>query len=136
MLAAPLVGRTMKTVIAVALVLGLLLVSSACRVPSGVEVVDKTGDGEWTDDTWQVEIFPRETKSTTIHLYNSSRRSLGVEVSILPESLDNGNLTFELDKASFTMPGRSSADVILTVKANGSATPGVYTAELEIKSEG
>ncbi len=120
--------------IVLALALPLLLVPSAVSA-AGVAVVDRTGDGVWTNNTWQVEIYPGESKSTTISLYNSSSRSLGVEVTIFPESLDNGNLTFKLDKANFTMPGKSYADVTLSVKANGSATPSTYTAELGIKSE-
>ncbi len=124
-----------KITIAVILALGLLLVPSAVTAASGIQVVGKTGDGVWTDNTWQVEIYPGESKSTTLNLYNSSSSSLGVEVNISPSSLDNGNLTFELDKANFTMLRKSYADITLTVKASGSATPGTYTAELGIKSE-
>ena len=126
-----------RTIIAIvlALALPLLLAPSAISAASGVQVVGRTGDGEWTNNTWQVEIYPGESKSTTLNLYNSSSSSLGVEVTIFPESLDNGTLTFELDKTNFTMPGRSYADTTISVKASGSTTPGTYTAELEIKSE-
>jgi len=123
-----------RIAIALILALSLLLVPSVASA-AGIQVVDRTGDGQWTDDTWKVEIFPGETKATALTLYNSSSSSLGVEVTILPESLDGGNLSFELDKGNFTMAGRSYADVTLTVKASGSATPGTYTAELRIKSE-
>ena len=82
-----------------------------------------------------MEILPGEAKATTITLHNSSSSSLDVEVSIIPDSLDNGNLTFELDKSTFTMPGGSYNDVILSVTASGSATPGTYTAELELRVE-
>lgn len=127
----------MKKVIALilAVTLALLMVPSVASAASGIQIVDRTGNGEWTNNTWQVEIYPGESKSTTLNLYNSSSSSLGVEVTIFPESLDNGNLTFELDKSTFTMPRKSYADVTLSVKANGSATLGTYTAELEIKSE-
>ena len=124
-----------RTIIAIILVLGLLLVPLPVSAASGIQVVDKTGDGQWTNDTWKVEIFPGETKSTTVSLYNSASSSLGVEVTILPESLDGGNLSFELDKSTFTMLGRRYTDVTLIVRANGSATPGTYTAELRIKSQ-
>jgi len=140
MLAAPIEGRTNREVamrgiiVALIVALGLLLVPSAVSA-AGVEVVSKTGDGVWTDDTWQVDIYPGETRSTTLSLYNSSSSSLDVEVTVSPNSLDNGNLAFELDKSSFTMPGKSSADVTLSVRASGSATPGTYTTELKIKSE-
>ncbi|GAI97809.1 unnamed protein product, partial [marine sediment metagenome] len=87
------------------------------------------------DNTWQVDIYPGETRSTTVSLYNSSSSSLEVEVMVIPDSLDDGNLIFELDRADFTMPGRSYSDVTLSVSAAGSATPGTYTAELRIKSE-
>jgi len=113
--------------------LALLLVPTAVAVSAaGVQVVDRTGDGVWTDDTWQVQIYPGETKATTIRLYNSSSSSLDVSVRPIPDST---NLAYELDKASFAMPGRSYTDVTLSVTASGSATPGTYTAELEIKSE-
>lgn len=117
------------------LVLGLLLIPSLVESSSGIEVVDKTGDGIWDVNTWQVNIYPGEVKSTTISLYNSYGGSREVEVSVLSDSLDDGNLAFELDKTSFTMPGNSDADVTLTVRASGSTTPGSYTAELEIVSE-
>ena len=125
----------MKKVIAVilAVTLGLLLVPSVANAASGI-VVGKSGDGIWTDNTWKVQIYPGETKSTTLSLYNSSSSTLGVEVNISP-TLDNGNLTFELDKSSFTMPGRSYADVTLSVMASGSGTPGIYTVGLSIRSE-
>jgi len=117
------------------LVLGLLLIPSLVESASGIDVVDKTGDGIWDGNTWQVNIYPGEVKSTTISLYNSYGGSLEVEASVLPDSLDDGNLAFELDKTSFTMPGDSYADVTLTVRVSGSTTPGSYTAELEIVSE-
>ncbi len=117
------------------LVLGLLLIPSLVGAASGIEVVGKTGDGVWDDNTWQVNIYPGEVKSTTISLYNSYGGSLTVEASVLPDSLDDDNLAFELDKTSFTMPGKSYADVTLMVAASGSTTPGLYTSELEIVSE-
>jgi len=124
-----------KIIIPIILVLlGLLLVPSPVSA-SGVQVVDKTGDGVWTGNNWEVSIYPGEVKSTTINLYNSSSSPLKVEATVNPSSLDNGNLTFELSKSSFTMLGRSYTDVILTVKANGSATPGTYTTLFEIKLE-
>ncbi|GAI21652.1 unnamed protein product, partial [marine sediment metagenome] len=124
-----------RIAIAVVLAVLLMLAMPVAASAAGITVTGRIGDGEWTNNTWQVEIYPGETKATTIKLYNSSSSSLGVEVNIFPESLDNGNLSFELDRASFTMPGKSPTDITLTVKASGSATPGTYTAELEIKSE-
>jgi len=121
-------------VLILTLALALLMVPSVASATSGVTVVDRIGDGAWTDNTWQVEIYPSEVKSTTLTLYNSSTSSLDVEVTITPDSF-NGNLIFELDKSIFTMSGKSYVDVTLTVKASGSAAPGIYTAELEIKSE-
>lgn len=123
-----------RILIAVVLAISLLAVATPVSA-AGVAVVDRTGDGVWTDDTWEVEIYPGEVKATELTLYNSSSSSLDVEASIQPDSLDNGNLTFELDRISFTMLGRSYTDVTLTVRANGSATPGAYTTEFTIKSE-
>lgn len=113
----------------------LLLAPSTVNAASGIIVVDRTGDGEWTNNTWQIEIFPGETKSTTLTLYNSSSSSLDVVVSITPGSLDNGNLTFWSDRTDFVIPRRSYDNITLTVEANNNTTPGIYTAELEIKSE-
>jgi len=124
-----------RIAIAVILILALLLVPSPVSAASGVQIVGKTGDGMWIGDTWEVDIFPGEIKATTLTLYNSSSESAEVEMTIIPASLDNGNLTFELDKASFTIPGKSHADVTLSVTASGSATPGTYTAEVEMRVE-
>ncbi len=124
-----------RILIAVMLVLSLLLVPSSVSAATGVTVIDRTGDGVWDGSAWQVELFPGEVKSTTLTLYNSSSSSLDVEVSIQPDSLDNGNLAFELGKSSFEMSGGSHEDITLTVRASGSAAPGTYTTELTIKSE-
>ena len=124
-----------KITIAVVLAVLLLLAMPVAVSAAGVTVVDRTGDGEWTNNAWQVEIYPGETKATTIKLYNSSSSSLSVTVNVSPDSLDGGNLIFELDKATLTMPGKSYADTTISVKASGSTIPGTYTAELEIKSE-
>ena len=120
--------------ILITLVLYLLLIPSAVSA-AGVEIVSETGDGVWTGDSWKVELYPGESRSTTIALRNSSSSSLEVWVTIIPDSFDNGNVTFELDEPNPIMPSRSDALVILTATANGSATPGPYAAELEIKSE-
>ena len=127
--------KRILTVTILALSLLLLMVPTAVSAASGIEVTSRTGDGEWIEDAWQVEIFPGEVKSTTLTLYSSSSSSLDVEVIVAPDSLDNGNLVFELDKTSFAMPRKSYVDVVLAVKANGSATPGTYTTELTLKSE-
>lgn len=123
-----------RTIIALILTLGLLLMPSPVSA-AGIMVVDKTGDGVWTEETWTVEIYPGETKVTVLELYNSSSSLLDVEVTILPESLDNGNLTFELDKSIFTMSSKANTDIVLTVRANGSVTPGTYATDLTIRSE-
>ena len=56
----------------------LLMMPVAVIAASDIEVMSKTGDGTWDEDTWQVEIYPGETKSTTLTLYNSSSRSLAI----------------------------------------------------------
>lgn len=123
-----------KIVVVVILILSLLLVTSPAYA-AGVTVTGKTGDGVWVGNTWKVDIYPGETKSTVLTLRNSSSSSLDVEVSVLPSSLDNGNLTFGLNKTEFTMSGRSYANVVLSVEASGSATPGIYTTDFTIKFE-
>lgn len=123
-----------QILIAVALTLTLLLIPSPVAAAVGV-VIDKTeGDGSWAGDVWSVNIYPGEQKSTTITLYNQSSYSSDVEATVIPDSFDDGNLTFQLDESSFTMPGNTKAELTLTVEANGSTTPGLYTAQLEIKS--
>ena len=123
------------SIVVVLAVLLMLVMPLAVNAADGIKVEAKSGDGVWVDDTWQVEMFPGEMRSTTLTLYNSASSSLNVEIP-LPDSIDNGNLMFELDKTSFTMPGRSYIDVILTLRASGEATPGTYTIELlEIRSE-
>lgn len=124
-----------RILIAVILILSLLLIPITVSAASGVEVANRTGDGEWIGNIWEVSIYPNETKATTITLYNSSSINLDVEVTIVPDSLDNGNLTFGLSSENFTMLGKSYTDVTLTVEASGSTTPGTYTTEFTIKAE-
>jgi len=132
MLAAPPEGRTVKRIIAIILIVPLLLIASPASASSSIEIFDRVGDGTWIGDTWEVNVYPGEVKATTLTLYNSSSESAEVELTILPDSLDNGNLLFELDKSGFTMPGKSHANVTLAVKASPTATPGTYTSELRI----
>ena len=128
--------ETMKRIaIAVILVLSLLLAPTVASAAAGVQVVDKTGDGKWVGDTWQVDLYPGESGSTTLTLHNSSSSSLEAWITVIPDSLDGGNITFELNETNFIMPAGSNDNVTLTASASGSATPGSYTAELEIKSE-
>lgn len=123
-----------RIAVALIVILGLLLTSSPVYA-TDVNVASTSGDGDWEGDTWSVDIYPNEVKSTTIELRNSSSNSLEVWVSIVPDSLDNGNLTFELDWTNLIISGKISIYLTLTVRANGSTTPGSYSAELEIKSE-
>jgi len=116
------------------LLLALLLIPLTASAASGVYVKDKTGD-DWVGDTWQVDVYPGESKSTILTLHNPSGSSLATTVSITPASLDNGNLVFELNKHYFTISGGKYAEVILSVTASNSATPGNYTTALKIKSE-
>jgi len=125
----------MKRLIMATILLALLLIPLTASAASGVYVVDKTGDGAWVGDTWQVDVYPGESKSTILTLRNPSSSSLAVTVSVTPASLDNGNLVFELNKHYFTISGGKYAEVILSVTASNSATPGNYTTELKIKSE-
>jgi len=127
--------------IAIAIVLtGLLLLMMPTAVSAaGVSITGMAGDGTWDGDTWRVEMFPGESKATVLTLYNSSSSSLDVELTIVPDSFNEGNLTFELNPTDFTMPGRSYTDVTLTVKTSGSVTPSAtsetYTMELAIEYE-
>ncbi len=127
--------RKIVATMALALVLGLMLVPSAVAAAAGVSITGETGDGVWAGDTWTVDIYPGEEKSTTVGLYNPTILPVSVEVTVVPESLDNGNLTFELSQSGFVLPRGAHAVVVLTVKASGNAAPGTYTAELRIKSE-
>ncbi len=124
-----------RILIPVILILGLLLMCSPVSATFGVEVTSKTGDGKWVGDAWEVSLFPGETANTTLTLHNSSSDSLDVEVSTTPDSSASDNITFTLSSENFTMSGGSYTSVILTASASGSAVPGTYTAQLEIKSE-
>ena len=100
-----------------------------------ITIVSRTGDGIWNGDTWKVEVYPGEAKSTTIKLYNSSYSKLNVEVRIKPKSLDGGNLIFELDKENLTMVKKSYMEVTLTVKVSEDTKPGTYSVELKVKGK-
>ena len=128
-----------RTIIAIVLAGLLLLMMPTAVSAAGVSITGVAGDGTWDGDTWRVEMFPGESKSTVLTLYNSSSSSLDVELTIVPDSFDEGNLTFELNKTDFIMSRRSYIDVTLTVKASGSVTPSAtsetYSMELAIVYE-
>jgi len=124
-----------KIAIAGMLALCLTILITPVASAAGISIISKTGDGAWVGNNWQVDMYPAETKTTTLTLYNSSSSSLDVEASVNPISLDDGNVTFEVDNPAFTMPGKAYADITLSAGASGSATPGVYEAEFELKFE-
>lgn len=125
-----------RLVIVAILILGLFIGSSLTSAAGGIIIVSKTGDGIWDGSTWKVELYPGETKTTTIELYNSSDSKLNIKVRIKPKSLVGRNLIFELDKKNFTMAKKSYSSVILIVETNEGTPPGTYSAELEIKVAG
>ena len=138
MLAVPQENRTMKIrlMIAAILALSLLVGSTMVGAAGGITIVSRTGDGIWDGDTWKVEIYPGETESTTIKLYNSSYNKLNVKVRIKPKSLDDGNLIFELDKKNLTLVKKSYMEVTLTVKVSEDTKPGTYSVGLKLKVAG
>jgi len=119
----------------VVLALGLLLTSLVANASSSLQVVDRSGDGSWFGDTWQVRIYPGEVKQTKLAFYNTSTNPLEVNVTILPQTVDNGNLIFGVNNSVFVMTSNSYADVTLTAIANGAVTPGTYTVELWFEFE-
>jgi len=125
----------MKLIIILLATIISLLIPLTTYADSGIEIVGKTGNGTWAGNTWNVSLYPSESKSTTITLYNSSCTALGIEVSVEPVSFDGGNLAFELDKSIYMMGGNTYSNITLIAKANGSLAPGQYSAELTIKSE-
>jgi len=124
-----------KLAFAIILALCLTLLLTPVASAAGISVISKTGDGTWSGNNWQVQMYPAETKFAVLTLYNSSSSSLDVEASVSPASLDDGNVTFEVDSPAFTMLGKAYADITLSAGASGSATPGVYEAVFELKFE-
>lgn len=118
------------------LFLSLSVGSSFVGATEGISIVDRTGDGIWTGNTWEVGAYPGEVKSTTIKLYNPTDSRLNVEVRIKPKSLDKKNLIFELDKKNFKISKKSYMEVTLIVRVSKDAKPGTYLTGIEIKVAG
>jgi len=120
------------------LVLIPLLLVAITPVPAeaafDLEVVSKDGDGYWIGNTWFIDLYPAETKTTTIHLYNPTRNTVHVDAQTFPTSQDKGNLVFIPNKIYFHLSSRSYSTVELTATASGSTTPGVYSAELVLST--
>jgi len=124
----------MERILVIGLViLSLLLIPVTAFAGAGITVVSKAGNGTWEGNSWNVLMYPAETKSATITLYNSSTRPLEVCISIIPLFFDGGNLAFELDKSTYIMEGGTYSTVTLTAKASSNTTPGRYATELAIK---
>ena len=125
----------MKKVLIALLVIAFLFIPAQSVSAAGVSISQTDGDGTWSGDTWSVDIYPNEEKSTTITLYNASTYQNDIEVVSNPESFDNGNVTFTLSQSVFSMPGKSYAGFTLTVRANAQTAPGVYSSSIEISMQ-
>ncbi len=125
----------MKRIFIALLVIAFLFIPAQSVSAAGVSISQTDGDGTWVDNTWSVDIYPNEEKSTTITLYNSSSYQNDIEVVSNPESFDNGNVTFTLSQSVFSMPGKSYAEFTLTVRANAQTAPGDYSSQIEISMQ-
>jgi len=125
----------MKRILIALLVIAFLLIPAQSVSAAGVSISQTDGDGAWSGDTWSVDIYPNEEKSTTITLYNSSSYQNDIEVVSNPESFDNGNVTFTLSQSVFSIPAKSYAEFTLTVRANAQTAPGVYSSSIEISMQ-
>lgn len=141
MLAAPLKDRTikeerrMKKLIIPILLLALLLllIPATASAASGVQVVSKTGDGNWTGDTWKVTMYPGEQKSTVVTFKNPSLGDIALALSATPSTFDDGNVIISLDNSTLIVPAKSEACAVISASAAGSATPRTYSAEIRIE---
>ena len=120
-------------IVAVILILGLLLIPSVASAASGVQVVSKTGDGNWTDNTWKVTMYPGEQKSTTVTFKNPSLRDITLTLSATPSIFDDGNIIISFDNSTLVVPAKSEACAVLSASATGSSTPETYSAELKVQ---
>ncbi|GAH91044.1 unnamed protein product, partial [marine sediment metagenome] len=98
---------------------------------SGIEIIDKSGDGHWHRDTWHVDLYPGETAETTLRLKNNTSKSITVELDVIPDKHDKVEFWWEDNR--LTIPGHRTISRTLYVKVSNSAPPGRYTAELTIE---
>ena len=123
----------MKKLIIPILLLALLLIPLTASAASGVQVVSKTGDGNWTDNTWKVTMYPGEQKSTVVTFKNPSLRDITLALSATPSIFDDGNVIISLDNSTLIVPAKSEACAVISASAAGSATPRTYSAEIRIE---
>jgi len=123
----------MKKLIIPILLLALLLIPLTASAASGVQVVSKTGDGNWIDNTWKVTMYPGEQKSTVVTFKNPSLRDITLALSATPSIFDDGNVIISLDNSTLIVPAKSEACAVISASAAGSATPRTYSAEIRIE---
>jgi len=129
----------MKRIVVIILILGSLLVPSVVSADSGtstlagIEITGRTGDGNWTDNTWKVTMYPGEQKSTTVTFKNPSLRDITLTLSATPSIFDDGNIIISFDNSTLIVPAKSEACAVISASATGSATPETYSAELKVQ---
>ena len=118
----------MKKIIGVLIILGMLLVPTSVGADNGIKIVDQTGDGVWIE-TWWIEMYPGETKSTSLEFKNESGNTLEVTFFVTHSS---GLLSCWCYRTFTVAPGETFKDCIV-ITASGSIPPGVH--ELTWKAE-
>lgn len=121
------------------LLLAFLLMGFGCpaaiNADTELEIVQRSGDGIWTGSTWLVNVYPEESKTADIRLFNSSWDKVHVRVLLNPSSLNSGSVTLSTSKTSFYLLGRNYTTVRVTAAASGDACPDTYQARIVFSVE-
>ena len=132
MLAAPKEDRSkenMKKLVVLVLIFGLLLlVPSTVQATSGIEVVDWSGDGEWYQDTWHVDLYPGKRASVELKVESSE------DVVAYVEYDTPKGLVFCLNPPAFEIKAGETKWVEVVVYAPGDTPPGKYEIDFYFKT--
>ena len=119
----------MKKLVVLVLIFGLLLlVPSVVQAASGIEVVDWSGDGEWYQDTWCVDLYPGERASIRLELKSSE------DVVAYVEYDTPKGLVFCLNPPAFEIKAGETKWVEVVVYAPGDTPPGKYEIDFYFKT--
>jgi hypothetical protein len=102
--------------------------SAQVTVIEGITWNNFSGDGGFNYETgqWSVSMYPGETKSMQLGLYNAG--SVAIDVTVVA---DSPTLTFD-GATTYTVPAHSGVWANFSVTASVSIVPNVYTIPLSI----
>jgi len=116
-----------RIAIAIVIVMALLLIPLTASADPGIEVTDWTGDGEWKDSTWYVDLYAGESASVELKIESSEDTVIFAEYDT-PEVLQ-----IYFNPPVLEVKEGKGEWLEVTLYVPGDAAPGEYEVDFTFK---